>query len=153
MGHFLSDLQRSRHAVNVLLQHYKAIGYVVRELEGKEEQKLGDLRLTIQEEHINIEVKLDEMAGRTGNLCFEMSNGTKMTGIMTTQADKVYYVVPGKESAMVYVFDTQKLREFISEPSNVTIKNGGDKRKFVLALAKIQDVVDSGLPEEVFEVA
>lgn len=152
MGHFLRDLDRSKRAVNALLEHYKAIGHAIRELEGKEEQKFGDLRLTIEEDHVNIEVKFDEMAAKTGNLCFEMSNGSKMTGIMSTKADMVYYVVPNKEAATVYVFDTKKLRDFISEPSNVTIKNGGDRRKFVLALAKIQAVVDSELPEEIFEI-
>lgn len=153
MGHFLSDLERSKRAVNALLEHYRTIGHAIRELEGKEEQKFGDLRLTIEEDHVNIEVKFDEMAAKTGNLCFEMSNGTKITGIMATKADRVYYVVPNDEAAIVYVFDTEKLREFISNPANVTIKNGGDRRKFVLALAKIHAVVDSGLPEEVFEIA
>lgn len=152
MGHFLRDLDRSKKAVSALLRYYKEVGHAVRELEGKDEQKYGDLRLVLQEEHINIEVKFDEMAAKTGNLCFEMSNGTKMTGIMTTKADRVYYVVPNEEAATVYVFDTEKLREFISNPDNVTIKNGGDKKKFVLALSPIHAVVDSGLPEEIFEI-
>ena len=153
MGHFLSDLDRSRGAVNALMEHYKAIGHAIHELEGKDEQQYGDFRITIVEDHVNIEVKFDEMSAKTGNLCFEMSNGSKMTGIMATKADKVYYVVPNGTAGTVYVFDTQKLREFISDPANVTIKNGGDKRKFVLALAKITKVVEAGLPEEVFDLA
>jgi len=153
MGHFLSDLDRSKRAVSALLAHYKEMGTAIRELEGKEEQKYGDLRIVLQEEHVNIEVKFDEMAAKTGNLCFEMSNGSKMTGIMSTKADKVYYVVPNEASATVYIFDTEKLREFISIPSNVTIKNGGDRRKFVLALAKITSVIEADLPEEVFDLA
>ncbi|TFH22782.1 hypothetical protein E4G67_03970, partial [Candidatus Bathyarchaeota archaeon] len=105
MGHFLSDLDRSKRAVSALLAHYKEMGTAIRELEGKEEQKYGDLRIVLQEEHVNIEVKFDEMAAKTGNLCFEMSNGSKMTGIMSTKADKVYYVVPNEASATVYIFD------------------------------------------------
>jgi len=152
MGHFLSDLERSKRAVKALIEHYKAVGIAIHELEGKEDQQYGDLRITLTEDHVNIEVKFDEMAARTGNLCFEMSNGTKMTGIMATKADKVYYVVPNGDGANVYVFETAKLRDFISQPHNVTIKNGGDKRKFVLALAKITDVVAAGLPEDMFDL-
>jgi hypothetical protein len=33
------------------------------------------------------------------------------------------------------------------------VKNGGDKRKFVLALAKVTKVMEADLPEEVFELA
>jgi hypothetical protein len=135
------------------MSHYKALGVAIHELEGREDQQYGDLRITLTEDHVNIEVKFDEMAAKTGNLCFEMSNGSKMTGIMATKADRVYYVVPNGDGATVYVFDTEKLRAFISDPANVTIKNGGDKRKFVLALAKATKVVEAGLPEEVFEIA
>lgn len=152
MGNFLSDLERSRNAVNSLMKYYREIGHAIHELEGREEQQYGDFRIVLQEDHVNIEVKFDEMASRTGNLCFEMSNGSKMTGIMATKADKVYYVVPNGESGTVYVFNTEKLRDFICDPMNVKIKNGGDKKKFVLALAKISDVVDKDLPEEVFEL-
>lgn len=153
MGHFLRDLERSKSAVKKLIEHYKSIGHLVRELEGKDEQEHGDFRIMLTDMHVNIEVKYDEMAAKTGNLCFEMSNGTKMTGIMATKAHKVYYVVPNGEAVTVYVFETEKLKDFISKPENVKIKNGGDRRKFVLALAKIEHVIDSELPEEVFEIA
>jgi hypothetical protein len=92
------------------------------------------------------------MAKRTGNLCFEMSNGSRNTGIMETEADKVYYVVPGKGCKVVFVFDTEKLRSYITEPGNATIKNGGDKGKFVLALVSVTKVVGDGLPEEYFSI-
>jgi hypothetical protein len=92
-------------------------------------------------------------AKRSGNLCFEMSNGKEMTGIMSTPAAKVYYVVPQEDrSHKVIVFNTEKLRAWIQDPTNVTVKNGGDKKKFVLALAKIEKIIEAGLPEEVFEI-
>lgn len=152
MGHFLSDLDRSRGPVNKLMEWYEGVGYDVREFE-RSEQEFGDFSISKDGETTNIEVKFDEMSDKTGNLCFEMSNGSKMTGIMTTKADKVYYVVPNGQTQTVYIFDTEKLRQFISEPANVTVKNGGDRRKFILALAKVQTVVDAGLPDEVFELA
>jgi hypothetical protein len=152
MGHFLSDLDRSRDPVNKLMEWYEKTGYIVRELP-KNEQEYGDFSVTLLDVTVNIEVKFDEMSGKTGNLCFEMSNGSKLTGIMTTKADKVYYVVPNGGTQRVYVFDTEKLRAFIIDPANVTVKNGGDKRKFVLALAKVTKVMEADLPEEVFELA
>ena len=152
MGHFLSDLDRSRGPVDKLMEWYEKIGYTVREFE-KDEQQYGDFCIMKDGDSVNIEVKFDEMSGKTGNLCFEMSNGSKLTGIMTTKADKVYYVVPNGKMQRVYIFDTEKLRAFIIDPANVTVKSGGDKRKFILALAKITDVVEADLPEEVFELA
>lgn len=152
MGHFLSDLQRSRVAVNVLMDRYKSLGFDVKELLTKDEQRSGDFSITEDDTVLNIEVKFDEMAAKTGNLCFEMSNGSRMTGIMETMADIVMYAVPYEHGFNVYVFRTQELREFITNPQNVIIKNGGDKKKFVLALAKITSVVDSNLPNEIFDI-
>lgn len=153
MGNFLRDLDRSKSAVNSLMEHYRAQGYTVKELVGKDEQEYGDFTVDFSACPSNIEVKFDMYAKRSGNLCFEMSNGSKPTGIMTTLADKVYYVVPTDEGAKVFVFDTEELRTYIQNPGNVKIKNGGDKKKFILALAKITDVIDNGLPQEVFDIA
>ncbi len=154
MGNFLRDLDRSKAAVNALMEHYKAEGYTVGELVGKEDQKMGDFwyRLLPEHDDICVEVKFDMYAKRSGNLCFEMSNGSKPTGIMTTMADKVCYVVPTDEGARVFVFDPEELRTYIQDPTKVEIKNGGDKKKFVLALAKMTSVVEDGLPQEVFEI-
>jgi len=149
MGHFLSDLERSRVAVNLLMKRYRADGHVVREFETKEEQKLGDFRI---DDSFNVEVKFDEMAAKTGNFCFEMSNGSKMTGVMTTPADKIVYVLPDGDKYRAYVFNPTKLRAFITDAANVIIKNGGDRKKFVLALAKIAKVVDANLPEEIIDL-
>lgn len=154
MGHFLSDLAKSKEATDLLIQRYRGRGYTVRELP-KAEQKNGDLEVSCGQGKFitNVEVKFDMMAQRTGNLCFEMSNGSRPTGIMETEADQICYVVPGKMNYSVYVFNPEKLRAFIQDPLNVTIKSGGDKRKFVLALATIQDIIGAELPDEVFELA
>lgn len=152
VGHFLSDLERSRTAVNVLMDRYKSLGFDVKELLTKEEQKYGDFSITQEGRALNIEVKFDEMAAKTGNLCFEMSNGSRMTGVMETMADIVIYAVPYKHGFHIYMFRTQELREFITNPENVIVKNGGDKKKFVLALAKITAVVELGLPDEIFDL-
>jgi hypothetical protein len=151
---FQRDLVISQIAVDLLLDYLADVqGYNTLELEGIEAQKQGDITIEKGGVFTNIEVKYDMYAKRSGNLCFEMSNGKEMTGIMSTPAAKVYYVVPQEDrSHKVIVFNTEKLRAWIQDPTNVTVKNGGDKKKFVLALAKIEKIIEAGLPEEVFEI-
>ena len=149
MGHFLSDLERSKEAVILLAKNFESNGYKVRELP-REEQNKGDLEITKFDELLNIEIKFDIRAKRSGNLCFEISNGTRMTGIMETKADRIYYVVPDDSNYLVFYFDPEKLRTYLKESSNVTIKNGGDKKKFVLALVKISDIVADNLMKSFF---
>lgn len=151
MGHFLSDFDKSKDAVELVRKYLEGEGYDVEELE-KDEQQYGDLRAECGRFSETVEVKYDIMAKRTGNLCFEMSNGKRETGIMETKADWVYYVVPGKACKSVFVFDTKELKEYIQDPKNVSIRNGGDKKKFTLALAKISNVVADGLPKKYFVV-
>lgn len=149
MGNFVRDLRRSKDAVNALMEHFRTEGHTVDELVGKEDQKRGDFTY----DGLDVEVKFDMYAQRSGNLCFEKSNGTKATGIMATPADKVMYVVPQNDMLTVFVFDPEKLRDYITNSPNITIKNGGDKRKFVLALAKMTDIMADSLPEEVFFIS
>lgn len=152
MGNFRRDLALSQAAVDVVMNHLEDRGYEVSELNGREAQKLGDVVASKDGHSHSVEVKYDIRARRSGNLCFEMSNGTKLTGIMTTPAAKVYYVVPQRKGHKVFVFQTEKLRAWIQNPENVVIKNGGDKKKFVLAIAKIAHVTESGIADEIFEV-
>ncbi len=146
MGHFLSDLDKSCEAVDLVKKLLEDQGLQVRELE-KAEQKMGDLEVKdAPNPGISyVEVKYDMRARRSGNLCFEMSNGTRETGIMETQADFVYYVVPSDGCKMVFIFEIEKLKEYIQDPANVKMAKGGDKRKFDLALVKIEKVIADGL--------
>ena len=141
---FRRDLNRSQEAVYAVQDYLEGRGIKVEHLEGKEAQAFGDLRLTNPRNNQakNVEIKFDIMARRTGNLCFEMSNGTKETGIMTTKADVIYYVVPQGATKDVYVFDPTELREYITTSANVKIKNGGDKKKFVLAIVSIDKIIE-----------
>lgn len=156
MGNFVKDLRRSRAAVDALVNHYSECGFTVDYLEGKEDQEYGDFYvegLLNGPEKVNCEVKFDMYAKRSGNLCFEMSNGTKETGIMTTKADMIYYVVPGDgDQLRVFTFEPNKLRKFIQDPANVVMKNGGDKGKFVLALVSIADIMEKDVAEERFYI-
>lgn len=142
MGNFLKDLDKSQQAVQLVMNHFADSDFACFELVGKEEQKMGDIRLIIDEDIIlNIEVKFDVMAEKTGNLCFELSNGKRMTGILETKADEVFYVVPDGKKRTIFKFDVDDLRKYILEPSNVKMKKGGDGWKFDLALVSIEKII------------
>lgn len=150
---FKKDLDQSKEAVDAILDYLIDSGYPAFELIGKVAQKSGDIGyLNTKKIQRNIEVKFDIMAEKTGNLCFEMSNGKKPTGIMATLADYVYYVVPNGNIKQVYVFTTSKLRNYIQQPGNARITNGGDRRRFSLALVPINKVVKDKLPRKMFEL-
>ena len=150
---FLRDLDRSQEAVQLAMSRLIDSDFICHELEGKEEQKFGDIRVITEDVDINIEVKFDAMAEKTGNLCFEMSNGKRLTGILETKADEVWYVVPNGGQRTIYKFDINTLKTYILNPENITVKNGGDKWKFSLALVSIDKIINDKIAYEVIENA
>ena len=150
---FLRDLDRSQEAVQLAMSRLIDRDFICHELEGKEEQKFGDIRVITEDVDINIEVKFDAMAEKTGNLCFEMSNGKRLTGILETKADEVWYVVPNGGQRTIYKFDINTLKTYILNPENITVKNGGDKWKFSLALVSIDKIINDKIAYEVIENA
>lgn len=146
MGNFISDLHSSKWAVDAVSQYLVDRGYAVRELE-KDEQYLGDIAVDKGGKVKNIEIKYDKMSLRTGNFCFELSNGKRDTGISTTAADWVVYVVPAaksdEHSATAYVFLSSDILNFVESSPDVKIKSGGDKKKFKLAIAAREKVVEA----------
>ena len=155
MGNFLKDLADSQVAVDKILDHLIDSGWVAHELEGKREQKCGDVCYYPEGEldnPINLEIKYDKMSARTGNMCFEVANNTGMTGICRTKADKIIYVLPGKPH-MAYVFDPERLKTYLFDTKNsskVKIKPGGDGKRFTLALVKIDTIISDEVCEEVW---
>lgn len=149
---FRRDLAASHEAVHAIVDKLTDEGLIARELP-KEEQEFGDIGvLNAQGAEDFIEVKYDLYAKKSGNLCFEMSNGKKPTGIMTTKAHEVYYVVPNGTGKNVFVFETSALRAYIQQPQNVIIKKGGDRKRFDLALVPIQKILDDNLPSSTFKI-
>jgi len=148
MGNFRKDFASSLEAVDAIIEDFRSRGHDVEELP-RERQIEGDIEINGEK---TIEIKFDLYAKRSGNLCFEMSNGKKPTGIMTTQADEVFYVVPNGTGKNVFVFDTEELRSYIQVPGNVTIKKGGDRRKFDLALVAITKIEEDELPKRTFKI-
>ena len=149
---FKRDLEDSQKAVDIVLGHLIDRGYTAHELEGKTEQKYGDIRYYRSDEPVNVEVKYDLMSRKTGNLCFEMSNGRGPTGIMKTKANLVVYICPAEVGHVGYVFKIDKLKEYICRIGNtsVQIKNGGDRRSFTLALVKIDTIISDEIVSEIW---
>jgi len=126
----------------------------------KENQIYGDIGVWKNEKRagqkagFTVEVKYDIMAEKTGNLCFEASNGKKATGILSTQADEVWYVVPDGTNFNVYKFITKQLVDFLNDPINsdkIKVVNGGDRRKFILMLVK-KDIAKDLISYDMVEV-
>jgi len=145
---FLNDLDKSRKAVLLLLDYFIDKGIVAYEA-NKGEQRRGDI-LIDGPPALGIEVKYDIMAARTKNLCFELSNGKRPTGIAATEADHVYYVVPHQQKVRIFVFDIQSLRSYLDKSTKVKIKKGGDGNRFDLGIVPIKDIVNDKVPLEDF---
>lgn len=154
---FLKDLEASKKGVDVAIAHFqKDDGVNIRTLP-KAEQSKGDFEVN----YINtsypplyVEVKLDIMAGRTGNLCFEVDNGKKATGILATQADKIVYVVPKTDGATykLFVFGKDNLLAYLSDNSNsgkFRLVRGGDRGRFGMVLVPIETIEKDSIAEEV----
>lgn len=155
MGNFLKDLDASQEAVQLVMAHLIDNDFICYELTTRDEQKLGDIRILSDDKisvELNIEVKFDIMAEKTGNLCFELSNGKKLTGMLETGADEVFYVVPDGKTRKIFKFEIAELRKYILDPLNVKMTKGGDGWKFDLALVSMHKIVEDGVPFEVVEI-
>lgn len=87
----------------------------------------------------SIEVKYDEMALKSGNICFETSNGKKLTGIFASKAKEVWYVIPTINKGIydIFIWPRKKLVDWLlKNQSLVKAVNGGDYNKFDLMLVK-----------------
>ena len=151
MGNFLRDLAESQVAVDAVLDYLIDQGFVAHELEGKREQKCGDIRYYPEgdmDKPMDLEIKYDKMSKRTGNMCFEVANNKGMTGICKTKANRIVYVCPAKDHYDVFVFEPKILKEFLFDPLNskkVRWAQGGDNKRFTLALVKIDTIITEGV--------
>jgi len=156
---FLKDLADSQVAVDMVLDYLiDRKGWVAHELEGRKEQKNGDIRCYPQgdlDKPMDLEIKYDKMSARTGNMCFEVANNRGMTGICKTKADKILYVLPDGKEHTVYMFNPDRLKDCWFDTKNsskVQIKNGGDGRRFTLALVKIDTIITDRVCSEMWKM-
>ena len=157
MGHysFLRDLEESKVAVNVVKAflenlHEDANNAIVEEL-GKARQKEGDVEVTSEcGISYSVEVKYDMMAKQTGNLCFETHNSKgDLTGISSTEANEVHYVVPEEDGFSLYMFKTKELRNYLFDTKNISkfrSVKGGDRRATCMLLVSRVLIEEDGVP-------
>lgn len=149
---FKRDLEESRKGVKVAADYFSTkLGAPTRELP-KAEQASGDFECA----GLFVEVKFDLMAARTNNLCFEVDNGKKATGILATKADKIVYVVPMAEGAgfKLFVFGKDNLLGYLKDPASVgkfRLVRGGDNHKFGMILVSLERIVEDKVAEEIIE--
>lgn len=96
---------------------------------------------------MTIEVKFDIMALKTGNLCFEFTNGVKPTGICRSKADEIWYVVKTKKKNdyLIFKFRRAELLQYllfnsILNPGKQRILNGGDRKSFGLIIIPLETI-------------
>ncbi len=152
---FVKDLKDGQAAEKVIEDYLLDLhpGCRVEKLP-RDRQIEGDLECIVNDnDRFTVEVKFDKMAQKTGNLCFEMANGKgKPTGIATTKADTVVYMVPKTDSSVeLYWFNTISLRYYLADSANISkirCVNGGDKKAFALLLVSTENVVLDGISKE-----
>jgi len=106
---------------------------------------LWDFCVTNNNVKTTYEVKFDKMSADTGNFAFELGNNKGPSGIRTSEADFIVYVLPNKDNQknkyMLYFFSRAKLLEYIYSDKTIRIVNGGDNRRFKLALLPVQRII------------
>lgn len=143
---FLKDLEQSKVAVEIVKSflkdfHKSAVNATIEELE-KARQVEGDVEvLSDCGIAYSVEVKYDIMAGKTGNLCFETHNKKgKLTGISSTEAHEVHYVVPDGDGFVLYMFKTDDLRKYLFDTTNAdkfrSVKGGDRRATFMLLVSR-----------------
>jgi len=154
MGHFLKDLEDSKVAVDVVKTflnklHKGPYKVTIADLE-KERQSEGDIEVTSNSGiSYRVEIKYDKMAQKTGNLCFETHNKKgKLTGISSTEAEEVFYVVPGDKGFTLYIFITEDLKAYLFDDANISkfrSVNGGDRFATCMLLVKREVIEKDGV--------
>lgn len=149
---FRKDLKVSERGVKVAAEYFSTkLGGIARELP-KAEQHKGDFEVN----GLFVEVKFDLMAAKTSNLCFEVDNGKKATGILATEADKIVYVVPMEDDRgyKLFVFGRDNLLGYLKDPSSIgkfRLVRGGDNHRFGMVLVSVDRIVEDKVAEEIVE--
>lgn len=133
MGHFLSDKKVGEIGEKIAQQILGADFQ-------KAPPKTAGYDFRASSNGKTIEVKFDKMSEETNNLAFEVSNGTKLTGVFASEADEIWYIAPLNGKYKIFRFNREKLIKWLKSSTSVRSVNGGDKKKFSLILAKITDV-------------
>lgn len=141
---FLRDLKDGKRGETIAWHGLLNSGLYKKSPESPTSEKHGDFQVLDVKNGmvpVNVEVKYDILAEKTGNMCFEFTNGKgTLTGILSTEADVVAYLLNNKSDYLLYMFCKNQLKSFLTDEVNtkfIRIVNGGDKKKFTMALAPV----------------
>lgn len=158
---FRKDLEDSKKGVGVAASYFAAnYNAVIRELP-KAEQHKGDFEVKprrilvgdfIEPTTFCVEVKFDLMAAKTSNLCFEVDNGKKATGILATKAERIVYVVQQSGGFKLFIFRTPDLLAYLANTANsgkFRLVRGGDGKRFGMVIVPLTTIEADKVAEEI----
>jgi len=91
---------------------------------------------TYKHETSKYEIKADRLSYKTGNVCIEIANCGRPSGITSTKSDYWGYFVIKPDGYDLYLIPTEELKEMIN-PKKYKVLRGGDGKKSELILIPI----------------
>jgi hypothetical protein len=82
------------------------------------------------------EIKADRLSYKTGNVCIEIANCGRPSGITSTKSDYWGYFVIKPDGYDLYLIPTEELKQMVN-PKNYKVIRGGDGKKSELILIPI----------------
>ena len=129
MNKFKSDLKFGQFYENECKKYFKNVQYVPQNIKFSNYDFISD--------GIKYEVKSDRVAHRTKNLCIEIQNYGKPSGLSITQAEYYIYFIIHDNIYDVYKIPINILKEKII---NCKCIYGGDYKKSKFHLLKLNEV-------------
>lgn len=148
MSKFLDDLKRGEKGEAIAKDYFKFLGFKIRNV-SKKQRKYYDFSIRREKLFYKIEVKFDEMAEKTGNMCFEMFDGNdNASGVLGTDSDYVVYIIPDNSVEdevyhKILIIEASKLKSLLLNTSLgdlMRLTCGGDNRKFSMVLVPICEI-------------
>lgn len=109
------------------------------DLEFSTEQERKIAQNIFERDMNTIEVKVDRKAVVTGNIYIETRSRDKDSGILTTEADMVFYHLEGTDMGLY--FETELLRNTVKRLLETHYKRGGDNDTSEGVLVNISELV------------
>lgn len=145
---FMTDIKIGNNGEDIIynyLLHHSSTKIVVNVTNDEWFQQfdIDFLQITKDNQINKIEVKTDRMADRTGNMVYEVYSDrrTYTQGCFEkTESDYIFYYLINTN--VLYIFDTQELRQWVSEhKNNLKLVNMGDfALGYIIPLYELKDI-------------
>ena len=133
-SNFKKDLSKSIVAEEYTVDKLKPTYPKAHRIEGNHKE----FDIMIPEVEETIEVKLDELADKTGNVFIEFQSRNEPSGIETTTADW-WFIYIKKDLSKCIRIKTDELRQLIKDKT-FRIVPGGDENTSMGYLIKVEDI-------------